>query len=140
MTASEHGTVLPPEIEALVGQVLDASGLDFVDGHQEVTRELRAHFEDGLASGASAQELIVRFGDPLLAGRRIARTRPGAARRNRGIEGKWWMSPRAWWDEVKRAARRLGRAPGFAALVVLTLALGVGANTAIFTVAGRCAA
>lgn len=43
------------------------------------------------------------------------------------------MSPREWWDEVKRAARRLRHAPGFAALVVLTLALGVGANTAIFT-------
>ena len=44
------------------------------------------------------------------------------------------MSPNEWWNEVKRAARRLRRTPGFAALVVLTLALGVGANTAIFAV------
>lgn len=44
------------------------------------------------------------------------------------------MSAGEWWNETRRAARRLARAPGFAVIVVLTLALGVGANTAIFTV------
>ena len=42
MNAPESGTGLPPEIQALIREVLDASGLDFVDGHQEVARELRA--------------------------------------------------------------------------------------------------
>lgn len=133
---SDEGSrvLLSPEIEALIQEVLEASGLDFAEGREEVASELRAHFEDGLASGASQNELIDRFGDPLIAGRRIARTRPGATRGNEGPEGRWWMSPREWWSEVRRAARRLRRAPGFAAVVVLTLALGVGANTAIFTV------
>lgn len=36
--------------------------------------------------------------------------------------------------ELKRAARSLIREPGFALVVILTLALGVGANTAVFTV------
>ena len=44
------------------------------------------------------------------------------------------MSPTEWMDEVRKSARRIARTPGFALLVMLTLALGVGANTAIFTV------
>ncbi|HSK44201.1 MAG TPA: ABC transporter permease [Candidatus Binatia bacterium] len=37
-------------------------------------------------------------------------------------------------QEVRFAARQLCKAPGFAALAVITLALGIGANTAMFTV------
>ena len=74
---------LPTEIEAVIRKVLEAASLSLADGRDEVARELRAHFEDGLASGAAPRELVERFGDPLIAGRRIARTRPRAAARNR---------------------------------------------------------
>src|SRR5579863_4337656 len=39
-----------------------------------------------------------------------------------------------WWTDVRFAARKMRRAPGFTATVVLTTAMAIGANATIFTV------
>jgi predicted permease len=54
--------------------------------------------------------------------------------RERSGEVSRWQKLESLRVDLKHVFRRLGRSPGFAITVVLTLAIGIGANTAVFSV------
>ena len=94
---------------------------------EEIDAELQEHIamciDDNIAQGmtreAAERDARVRFGSPTAMRERVSSEDAAL-----GLE--------SFWHDVRSALRVFIKNPGFAFIVVVTLALGIGANTAIF--------
>jgi predicted permease len=105
-----------------ISNLFSRSSLD-----REIESELQSHIElrieDNLAHGMSPEharrDALARFGNPTATKEHVVFTDAAV------VLGSVW-------DDTRYAFRQLRKSPGFATTTVLTLAIGIGANLAIF--------
>jgi putative ABC transport system permease protein len=107
---------------------------------RELGEEVRTHLEMrvehlralGMSESDARAEALRRFGD---AGEFQAYAEHRIARKARRLGATQWLTE--WTQDLHFARRQFARTPVFTTIAVLTLALGIGANTAIFSVVHR---
>ncbi len=115
-------------IAALIARLVNEANLPNDRARDELRRELEAHFEDsGSSSPDAIRAALTRFGSGDVVGEAFRLAYP-ARPAQRGVS---WIEHAS--RDLRHAWRTIARMPGLAAVVVLSLGIGIGANTAVFS-------
>ncbi|MGH7555409.1 MAG: permease prefix domain 1-containing protein, partial [Longimicrobiales bacterium] len=112
--------------DVLRGQRVDDDVSEEMEHH--IASRIQDNISAGMSPGDAKEEATRRFGDVNEYRRRTREIDERTRRRRRRTETLDLMR-----RSFRLAGRSLSRQPAFAALAVITLALGLGANTAIYT-------
>src|SRR6266403_4869031 len=95
---------------------------------QQMSEEMQAHLElltqrkiaAGMGPGAARTAALREFGG-------LEQIKEAAR------EQRVWLSADQFWQDLRFGARMLLRSPGFSALTIMCLTLGIGTNAAVFS-------